>query len=180
MLKVYHNPLGDPNNKQDPLPENLREITGEANSLPNRFSPVDDGKLYRSGIVWAYQIPRLQNQYGIAHIISLIEGDWLSKFYNDSSITIHQFPVYQRKELTAERVETIVDIINGLKEPALVHCLKGVTRTGMVSAGYQILNEHKGNWGAFLEYVWKSKGHLSGLLNHSTIRDIFGYGNNGK
>ena len=177
MLIKHHEPLGDPNQKQDHLPENWKEIAAEAEIIPIRFSVVEDGKLYRSGIVWPQQVQRLQEKYSIAHIISLIEGDWLSEFYEDPTITIHRFPVYQRRELTAERVEDIVDTINGLEQPALVHCLKGVTKTGMVSAAYQILNGQKSNLGAFLEYVWRSEWHLSGLVNISTVKEIFGYGN---
>ena len=177
MLIKHHEPLGDQNQRQDPLPENWKEIAAEAGITPVRFAAVEIGKLYRSGIVWPKHVLRLQEKYGIAHIISLIEGDWLSEFYEYPSITIHQFPFYQRRELTAERVGDIVDTINGLEQPALVQCLKGVTKTGMVSAAYQILNGQKGNLGAFLEYVWRSEWHLSGLVNTSTVREIFDYGN---
>ena len=177
MLIKHHEPLGDPNQKQDPLPENWKEIAAEAGIIPIRFSVVEDEKLYRSGIVWPQQLKRLKEKYGIAHIVSLMEGDWLSEFYEDPSITIHQFPVYQRRELTAERVGNIVDLINGLEQPALIHCLKGVTKTGMACAAYRILNGQNSNLGAFLEYVWRSEWHLSGLVNTSTVREIFGYGN---
>ena len=177
MLIKHHEPLGDPNQRQDPLPKNWKDIAGaEAGFIPVRFAAVEVGKLYRSGIVWPQQVHRLQEKYGIAHIISLIEGGWLSDFYEDPSITIHQFPFYQRRELTAKRVGDIVDTINGLEQPALVHCLKGVTKTGMVSAAYQIMNGQKSNLGAFLEYIWRSEWHLSGLVNTSTVREIFYYG----
>ena len=177
MLIKQHEPFGDPNHKEHPLPENWQKIAEQDGLMPVRFAAVDEGKLYRSGIVCPRQIPALQDRYGINHIISLMDGDWLEDYYKTPRVTIHQFPFHQRKELTAERAKNIVDTINELDSPVLVHCLKGVTRTGMVSAAYQILNGQKSNLGAFLEYLWRSKWHVSGLANKPTIKEIFNYGN---
>ncbi len=177
MLVRYHKPFGDSDHKEHPLPENWQDIERHAGLMPIRFAPVDDNKLYRSGIVWSHQIPVLQDKYGIHHIVSLMDGDWLNKDYDNPSIMIHQFPFHQRRELTAERAKNIVDTINKFDSPALVHCLKGVTKTGMVSAAYQILNAQKSNLAAFLEYVWRSEWHLSGILNISTVKEILAYDN---
>ena len=98
-----------------------------------------------------------------------MDGDWLREFYDDPEITIHQFPTLQRRELTYERVRNIVDVINDLNEPSLVHCLRGVTRTGMVCAGYQIINGDKGKFGAIAESI------RYGMVNLSSLREMLNY-----
>src|SRR3989338_5539343 len=127
MRKKYHEPLGDPNNKQDPLPENWQELSAIADEKPKKFDVVERNRLYRSGIVWPHQVEGLHRDYGISHIITLIDGDWLQKFYDDGEITIHQFPFFQRRELTFGRVKDIVEVINSQAESSLVCCLKGAT-----------------------------------------------------
>ena len=153
MLVRHHEPLGDPSKKQDPLPENWESIAADAGHLPNNFGTVEPGKLYRSGIVWPNQVRKLKEDFGIEHIISLLDGDWLQDFYYGSAVTIHQFPFHRRRALTFDRVRDIVTVINDLDKPALVHCYHGATRTGMVCAGYQIINGRKGRFRAILESV---------------------------
>jgi protein tyrosine/serine phosphatase len=176
MLIKYHEPYGDPNEKQDPLPRNWREIELNASFLPLNFDVVEDSRLYRSGIIWAKQIPILQEIFDIKHIISLVPGDWLESYYDSLDITIHQFPFFQRRELTFERVKGIVNVINSLDGPALVHCLKGATRTGQVIAGYEVINGLKTNKEALedSQEYWKF-GKLGMFFNFSYRREILAY-----
>lgn len=170
MLVKHHEPLGvRAKKRQDPLPNNWEELASERGDTPKNFGIVEQGKLYRSGIVWPHQVRPLQETYGIRHVISLMEGDWLSQFYDDSSISIHQFPIRRRDALTFERVRHIVDVINGFDEPAIVFCRRGATRTGMVCAGYQILNGRRTKFGAILENMsyWN--------FNISSIGEILRY-----
>lgn len=169
MLVRYHEPYGDPERPQHPLPENWEEIASKAGRKPKRFGVVDPRKLYRSGIIWSHQVPILQEEYNIKNIISLIEGNWLKDFYEDKEITIHQFPFYQRRELTFERVKNIVDVINSLEEPAIIHCFTGATRTGLVSAGYNIINGKKSKLATIIENL-KYKD-----INFSSWREILKY-----
>lgn len=169
MLIEHHDAYGNPEEKQHPLPENWEVLAFHANKLPKRFGVVKEGKLYRSGIVWPHQIKNLKKDYGIAHVISLIEGNWLDEFEYDPDVTIHKFPFHQRRELTFERVRNIVEVINELEGAAIVHCFKGATRTGMVCAGYQIINEQKGNLRSILENIT----YLD--VNISAIREISHY-----
>lgn len=169
MRIKYHGPLGDPNNKQDPLPENWRKLSAVAGAMPENFGIVAKGKLYRSAIVWPHQVDTLYKNYKICHIIILIDGDWLQQFYDDPKVTIHQFPYLQRKELTFERVKEIVGLINSLKEPSLICCLKGKTKTGMVAAGYEILNGRKSNLQAIADTM------RYGNLNISSFSEIRRY-----
>lgn len=77
MFKRYHEPLGNYEGRQDPLPINWREISESAPHFPDALATVTRRKLYRSAIIWPKQIPFLQEKYGIKHIVSLISGDWL-------------------------------------------------------------------------------------------------------
>lgn len=169
MRIKYHEPLGDPNNKQDPLPENWRKLSATAGAMPDNFGIVEKGKLYRSAIVWPHQVKNLYKDYKIAHIIVLIDGEWLQQFYDDPEITIHQFPYLQRKGLTFQRVKDIVGLINSLNEPSLVCCLKGKTKTGMVIAGYEILNGRKNHLQAVADSI------KYGNLNMSSFSEIRRY-----
>ena len=169
MLITHHKPLGNPDEAQDPLPNNWRELATQDGTKPIRFGIVEEGKLYRSGIVWTHQVRKLQEDYGIVHIVSLLDGDWLREFYEDAEITIHQFPILQRRELTYDRVRNIVDVINELDKPALVHCLTGATRTGMVCAGYEIINGKKGKLSAIMESI------TYGMVNISSLREMVHY-----
>ena len=87
MRIKYHEPLGDPDNQQDPLPENWQELSAIADGSPRKFGVVEQEKLYRSGIVWPHQVGGLHHDYGIRHIVTLIDGDWLQQFDDDERIT---------------------------------------------------------------------------------------------
>jgi len=170
MLIRHHEPLGNLTEKpQDPLPENWKELAGKSGHIPARFDIVDEDKLFRSAIVWPHQVKHLRDNYGISNIVSLMDGDWLSEFYENSEVEIHQFPFLQRRALTYNRIRGIVDVINESKRPCLVHCLKGSTRTGMVCAGYNIINGNKGKLASIAESV------KYGMVNISSIREMLYY-----
>jgi len=173
MKVKYHEALGDPANKQDPLPENWQEISARTEGEPCNFGIVEEGKLYRSGIVWQSNVEWLYKTHNIRNIITLVDGDWLTRYYDDPRITIHQFPFFQRRALTKDRVRDIVDVINSLQEPCVVSCLKGVVRTGMVVAGYEIMNGRKSNLAAMLESM------AYGNVNLKTLKEILQYSRNG-
>lgn len=169
MIITRHEPLWNPNNLQDPLPTNWKEIATKEWPMPKNFGVVKQWVLYRSAIIFPHQVETLKTQLWIRHIISLIHGDWLEEFRDDASITIHQFPILERKALTKERVVQIVWLIRRLGKPAIVHCLKWATRTWMVCSGYDI------------QVLWQSpiitiaKGLKHWNMNISAIREIMEY-----
>ena len=170
MLVRHHEPLGNRIRKREnPLPDNWEELVSRVGDTPKNFGIVEQGRLYRSGIVWPHHVRPLKEKYGIGHFISLMEGDWLSQFYDNPSISIHQFPISRRDALTFERVKNIVDAIDGFDEPAIVFCRRGATRTGMVCAGYQIIHGRRTRLGAVLENM----AHWN--FNLSSIREILRY-----
>jgi len=169
MRIKYHRLQGVPIDKQDPLPENWRELSKIANGKPEKFGVVEPNKLYRSAVVWPRQVEDLYEDYGVCNIITLIDGDWLKQFYDDERITIHQFPFFRRRELTFEKIKDVVKVINLQDKPSLVCCLKGVVRTGMLVAGYEILNGRKSNLRAMVESV------IYGNVNISSFREMRKY-----
>ena len=173
MRNRHWYPLGDPEKIQDGLPYNWRELEEKAGDMPDRFAQVDEN-LFRSAIPYPKHIATLQERYGIKNIVSLIDGDWLKEYYSlpSGEIQIHQFPVYQRRELTPQRVKDIVGIIKYLKGPTLVHCLKGVTRTGMVVAGYQIGVMKRSKWTVVPALIFN---RTAPNLNISALKEIVRY-----
>jgi len=168
MFVRYKDPSWDPEGREFPLEVRWEALSSQADDLPVNFGTVDD-KLYRSGAVFPHQVPALQEEHGVSHIISLVQGFQLTQFYEDPSITIHQFPGYSRKEWTFERVKKVVGTINELEGKCLVHCTRGVLKSGKVVAGYRILNGQKGRIGA----IWESASY--GMLNPSSIREMASY-----
>lgn len=169
MLLKHHKPLGNPNNIQDPLPKDWRELEVRSWDLPDNFWVVNPWVLYRSAIVYPKQVEKLKKKYWIWHIISLVDWTWLKDYYEDPEITIHQFPILERKALTRERIEYIIWVINNLNKPALVHCLKWATRTWMVCSLYEIQVMNRNRIATILGWIrfWN--------VNISAIREICKY-----
>ena len=80
MLIKHHEPLGNPEEAQDQLPNDWEAKASQDGDIPKRFGVVEEGRLYRSGIVWSYQVRELQKAYGIVHIVSLLDGNWLTRW----------------------------------------------------------------------------------------------------
>ena len=170
MLQVHHTPLGNIQEPaQHPLPHNWIDLARNAGQVPDNFGVVDPGKLYRSAVVWPHQVLYLREEFGIRHILTLIDGDWLAGFYREERVTIHKFPFLQRRALKFEKVKDIVDVINSLDQPSLVMCLKGRTRTGMVCAGYDIINGKGSRFGSMIESL------KYGNLNVASYMEIAKY-----
>ncbi len=171
-MRIKHTePLGVFENIQDPLPTNWREISKNAGKFPKNFGVIEKGKLYRSGVIWPKQVKNLFSSYGIENVITFLDGDWLEDFYESEKITIHQFPIYQRKELTFERVEKIVKIIDSFEKPAIISCLKGAVRTGIVAAGYEYLKMDRSSFGV----IFRSMKYKN--FNYSALKEILRYPN---
>ncbi len=175
--------FGDPSLPSiDPLPEDWKDLEAESQEgkfgissfwkeyLPRHFSVIRAWHLYRSAIPWTHQIEELSTGYNLKNIVSLIDWDWLDPdMLNDMGIVQHKFNILQRRALTKEKVRVIVEYIQSLEGPTLVHCLKWAIRTGQVIAWYQLWVE------------WKSKSQVLAhgichrLINASALREISQY-----
>lgn len=175
MIIRYWEPLGHIGDAQDSLPSNWERIQEEqdAYSIPNEFSQVIPG-VFRSSLPWRKQLTHLESEYGIKHVISLLDGDWLSGDYDlMSRVDVHQFPIYQRRHLTKARVEFILEQIDRLRTEddnsnILIHCLKGRVRTGMVSAALQLSEGY-----SMSKVIFDTIKHKN--VNHSALMEIFKY-----
>ncbi len=168
MATKHHKPLWKIEAAQDPLPKNWKDLMLTSWDLPGNFWTVEEGKLYRSSIVYPKHISVLREKYWIQNIVSLIMWDWLEEFYDDEDIHIHQFPIFERKELTAQRVQQILDVIEWLEWTSIVHCLKWAVRTWMVCAWYDLRY-----WKSLISTLGKSISH--GNVNISALREITTY-----
>lgn len=180
---MLRNTWWDPSIKlHDPLPPNWEDLSDESQSgfmgfnsvwrqdLPRNFGVVIPGKLYRSGIPWTYQLEWLHEIHKIQNIISLMGGDWLdTKELERLWISHQQFNVLQRRALTKARVWEVVDLIETLDWPTLIHCLKGSVRTWQVIAWHQL----------WVQGIWRMKVHWSmiryGNINTSSHKEVSRY-----
>lgn len=150
---------------RDPLPANWRELEAKAGPLPENLKVVVPGKVYRSGIVFAHQVPNLQRELGIRHVIALLPGDWLDSLRDDPTITIHKFSTDRRHELRVlSRILEITDFIHDLKEPALVICKHGADRTGSVVGAFRV-RQGENSLVAALKNVWSKSYQLGTFLD---------------
>jgi len=101
-----------------------------------------------------HHIEVLQERHKIQHIVSLIHGDWLSDFYQDSSIHIHKFPFLGRY-IPPEMVKEIIGLIHSFEEPVAVHCLKGKTRTGKILAANDIVHHNISRFAALMRNTFQ-------------------------
>ena len=116
--------------------------------LPKRFAAVVEGRLYRSGEVKPAQLARLQQEYGIGRVVSLLNAE--------APVTIAERDAAQRLGLQwinvplggdggsrpedRRRLREVLGEPNAL--PTLVHCAAGVNRTGLAVGIYRLHCQH--------------------------------------
>lgn len=119
-----------------------------ATRLPKRFAAVVDGRLYRSGEVTPGHLARLQRDYGVGRVISLLNGD--------APVSVAEREAAGRLGLTwvnvplggdgASRAEDRQRLLALLDDPnappTLVHCAAGVNRTGLAVGLYRLHCQH--------------------------------------
>ena len=111
----------------------------------HHFATVEPGVLYRSGQPNAAGWRRLRDQYGIRTVVdlreNLPEAAWAvteRRFCRDNGIELVKMSVGPDR-LTDEEIERFVAIVSDpARQPVLVHCLHGSSRTGVVVAAYRI------------------------------------------
>lgn len=115
-----------------------------SNRLPKRFALVADGRLYRSGEVTPGQLERLQREYRIGRVISLLDPDApVSKAERATAqrlgLVWHNVPLRGSGESTAADRRRILDLLTDPDAPpTLVHCAAGVNRTGLAIGLYRL------------------------------------------
>ena len=116
--------------------------------MPRRFAAIVDGRLYRSGKVTPAQLRRLQREYGIGRIVSLLNAD--------SAVTAAErraaeslgmqwcsVPLPGDGASTPAERQQILDLLGEPNAPpTLVHCAAGVNRTGLAIGLYRLHYQH--------------------------------------
>lgn len=117
--------------------------------VPLRFGVVDEGSVYRSGLLSTSLVKKILVQHNIRIIISLTEykpGDSRHEAERQAArewgTKIVRFPLrgdgVGNVEKYAKAIATIVDA-KKKNWPVLVHCTAGTQRTGGVLAAYRLL-----------------------------------------
>ena len=109
--------------------------------LDNRFATVVEDRIYRSSQLTGNDLRKVIREKGIKTIINL-RGRWDDENWyererevteiesvklNDIRISPHDLPEF-------EKLSSILDVLLNGERPLLIHCERGVDRTGLVSA----------------------------------------------
>ena len=105
------------------------------------FHKVADG-VYRSAQLYEFNMPKFYKKYKFKTILNLRgkkETKWYEyekKFCKDHNITLIDFKISDKKVLSQEIMQKLINIVKNAKKPILIHCKAGADRTGLVSALY--------------------------------------------
>jgi uncharacterized protein (TIGR01244 family) len=109
----------------------------------DNFHTVIAGELYRSARPSPEEIAEWHKRYGIKTIINLQGAHPYADWYRKEKATAEslgiKFIVHQmsaRRDVQADEVEQILNILATAQRPILVHCRNGADRSGLVSALY--------------------------------------------
>jgi protein tyrosine/serine phosphatase len=140
------------------------------------FHIVDDGKLYRSAQLTKDELELAIKSLGIRTVINL-RGESDAQWYLDEhditaqrgvklvNITDNVFEIPNRDDLLK-----LLDAYRTAERPILVHCQRGIDRTGQASAIYQML--YQGKTRAEAEDMLSAKYGYSATLVPSKIHFI--------
>jgi predicted protein tyrosine phosphatase len=129
------------------------ESTIKDRVIPKRFGVVQEGRLYRSGLLSAALVKRVLLKYKIKVIIDLAAGssdnrDRKAEKQAAAELGIERLTFPLRGDGTGDinnYARAIAAIVQAKQEhkPVLVHCNAGLQRTGGVIAAYRLLVEQK-------------------------------------
>jgi protein tyrosine phosphatase (PTP) superfamily phosphohydrolase (DUF442 family) len=113
------------------------------------FHSVSDGKFYRSAQLTKDELKLAIESLGIRTVINL-RGESTAQWYQDESAVTSEHGV-QLVDIPANTFEIpnredlikLLDTYKNAPRPILVHCARGIDRTGEASAIYQMIYENK-------------------------------------
>jgi predicted protein tyrosine phosphatase len=120
----------------------------QAHRVPRRFAVVVAGQLYRSGEVTPGQLRRLQREYGIGRVISLLAA--ASPLTIAERRTARQLGIQWENvplpgngaSTAADRQRILALLARPSAPPTLIHCAAGVNRTGLAVGLYRLHDQH--------------------------------------
>lgn len=116
--------------------------------IPKRWGVVEDGAIYRSGLLPPRLLERILRQYHIQVLVDLTAPDQEAerKIAGKLNIRYHSFPLIGDGTGDIKQYARALAVITQAKDedkPVLVHCAAGSQRTGGVVAAYRVLIEGK-------------------------------------
>jgi protein tyrosine/serine phosphatase len=109
--------------------------------LDNRFYTVVEGRIYRSAQLSDDDLEKYIREKDIKTILNLAGGrddkDWYKKqkeIAQTYNVQLHDVGISANELPEIDRIISIVNILEHTDRPILIHCRKGVDRTGLVSA----------------------------------------------
>ena len=115
---------------------------------PRRFDVVAAGRLYRAGEVTPDQLARLQRDYRVGRVISLLSADAPeTRAERDAALRLgidwQNIPLRGNGASTPADRDRLRDLLTQPDAPpTLVHCDAGVNRTGLAVGMYRLHCEH--------------------------------------
>jgi protein tyrosine/serine phosphatase len=109
--------------------------------IDNRFYTVVEGKIYRSARLSDADLEKYIKEKNIKTVLNLAgereDKEWyrkqkeITQAYN---VQLHDVGISPNELPEIDRMVSIVDVLKHAERPLLIHCRKGVDRTGLVSA----------------------------------------------
>lgn len=117
--------------------------------LSGNFHEVAAGVLYRSAQPNADSLSSAIKTYGIRTVINL-RGESAEPWYtaerkvsDEAGVTHIDLALSAGEDLTDEQLDKLVTLVKDAPRPVLVHCRSGADRTGLASAAYELVVEHR-------------------------------------
>jgi protein tyrosine/serine phosphatase len=111
--------------------------------LFGNFDEVIPGEYFRAAQPSAARLERYVRKYGIKSVLNLRGSNQKHLWYRNEAakaealgIRFADFKMSARKQLTDAQTEELLELLQDLPKPVLVHCKSGSDRTGLVSAIY--------------------------------------------
>lgn len=145
-----------------------------AGQWPRRFAIVDAGRLYRSGEVTPQHLARLQREYGIRRVISLLDPTAaVTRAEREAAQTLglewHNVPLPGDGASTPRQRDLLrALLVQPDSPPTLVHCAAGVNRTGLAVGMYRL---HCQGWSLAQVMAELRANDFEDLPKHQNLRD---------
>jgi len=107
---------------------------------------VEPGQVYRSATLAPERLAELVSRDGIASVLNLrgaeIDQAWYraeTQVLGAAHVRLRDLPLSDARPPTPQELAELVDALEHLPRPLLIHCKAGADRTGLAAALYQYL-----------------------------------------